>query len=532
MRLFFLGLLSVYSNWMISQNIEFAGNIETNTYWDYDTVWLTGNVVIFENSVLGIAPGTNIVSKGYYRFDAFGSIVALGNLTDSIVFTVEDPTNFSDTSLYEEGGWDGIHFFPSNLNDSSEFSYCRFSYGKAVSPNNQKGGMFLISNRNNVSFSNCSFINNLCLESGGALYSNSSNNIFNSLFLLNRSYSYGGGVNFCASNIEPIVSGCSFIKNIAFRYEIDGVNAWVFGHGSGIYISTSNSPLYMPKIVNNLFWANMQNPIYESCYNILIANNLIINNLEGYLNGISIGNQKIINNTFSGNYGESVYCANPQLKFYNNIITNCIGSWSTYSGDATNSFVGIADVEYCNIQAGNYCQNLGVISEDSDFINPIPTPDYNVWGNYLHQLETSEMPIFSFEMQDFDFSLKDESPCVNSGIPNIVGLLLPETDYNGQPRVFGNRIDMGAIENQHVISYIPSALAAKYSVFPNPCTNQIFIAGVKTDIPVEIFNVTGSSVLFTEYTSQGIDLSTLEPGFYTLRFTSNKKTQSIKFVKN
>ncbi len=287
----------------------------------------------------------------------------------------------------------------------------------------------------------------------------------------------------------------------------------------------------MPSIISNIFWANVQNPIYESCYNILVANNLVINNLDGYMNGMSIGTQKVVNNTFSGNYGESVFSANPQLKFYNNIVSNCIGSWNVLEWMPISFFYGIADVRYCMIQDDFFSQNSGVIDVFPEFVNPFPPPDYNIWFNYFEQLAITEMPIDSFEMQDFDFSLQDASPCVNRGIPDILGLCLPETDYNCQPRVFGNRIDMGAIENQNVFSYIPATLEPKHCIYPNPCSNQIFIAGVKTGIPVEIFNVTGSSVLIAEYTSKGIDVSSLEPGIYTLMFTSNKEAQVNKFVK-
>jgi hypothetical protein len=43
-----------------------------------------------------------------------------------------------------------------------------------------------------------------------------------------------------------------------------------------------------------------------------------------------------------------------------------------------------------------------------------------------------------------DFHLSGVSPCRNSGSPASTGL--PSTDYDGNPRVAGGRVDMGAFE--------------------------------------------------------------------------------------
>ena len=52
---------------------------------------------------------------------------------------------------------------------------------------------------------------------------------------------------------------------------------------------------------------------------------------------------------------------------------------------------------------------------------------------------------------NYPFALTDDSPCVNSGTPDTTGLNLPEYDLAGNLRIYGERIDMGAYENQNVI---------------------------------------------------------------------------------
>jgi hypothetical protein len=47
-----------------------------------------------------------------------------------------------------------------------------------------------------------------------------------------------------------------------------------------------------------------------------------------------------------------------------------------------------------------------------------------------------------------DFRLSDFSPCINAGISDTAGLSLPLTDFNGYPRIFDGRIDIGAFEYQ------------------------------------------------------------------------------------
>jgi hypothetical protein len=69
-------------------------------------------------------------------------------------------------------------------------------------------------------------------------------------------------------------------------------------------------------------------------------------------------------------------------------------------------------------------------------------PD-DITGKFLNNMD--EDPQF-VDSTNFDFNLKANSPCINTGTPDTTGLCLPATDLDGNPRVADLCIDMGAYE--------------------------------------------------------------------------------------
>lgn len=70
-------------------------------------------------------------------------------------------------------------------------------------------------------------------------------------------------------------------------------------------------------------------------------------------------------------------------------------------------------------------------------------------GNYSHwgtgNLNTN--PLFSGN-PELPYTLSANSPCINAGLSNIPNLSLPDTDLEGNPRITGQYIDIGAYEYQ------------------------------------------------------------------------------------
>lgn len=64
--------------------------------------------------------------------------------------------------------------------------------------------------------------------------------------------------------------------------------------------------------------------------------------------------------------------------------------------------------------------------------------------------------------------------------------------------------------------------AAKFSMFPNPATESLTFNGDFEEATISIVNALGQEVVSTELTAgQTIDISSLEAGFYSVKFESN-----------
>lgn len=120
---------------LYASTITVSDTISTAVVWDMDTVKITGNLVLAEEGNLTILPGTRVEFQGNYSFIIKGEIHAKGAVNDSILFTINDTTGFSDFDS-PLGGWKKIDCYDEqhSIDDSSGFKYCIFEYGKNMEP--------------------------------------------------------------------------------------------------------------------------------------------------------------------------------------------------------------------------------------------------------------------------------------------------------------------------------------------------------------------------------------------------------------
>jgi hypothetical protein len=64
-QIFHLLLFLYITNAIGQNNIIFSGNISKNTTWNYDTVFINGNVLVQDSFKLMITLGTKIIPLGY-----------------------------------------------------------------------------------------------------------------------------------------------------------------------------------------------------------------------------------------------------------------------------------------------------------------------------------------------------------------------------------------------------------------------------------------------------------------------------------
>ncbi len=216
--------------------------------------------------------------------------------------------------------------------------------------------------------------------------------------------------------------------------------------GGGIFCSYSS-----PTIINNLIIDNYI-PDHGSDFDWgggigclvsspTIANNLILNNsVLGYDVGGGIclksgGSPLIVNNTISDNVRGGIYVWNVSDPFVitNNIITNNtdFGIWANY-----NSY-GISYNDVWNNDGYNFVYCPPEIGDTTWGTNRNGTPCdsfYNIIRDPM------------FVIPGTDYHLQESSPCINAGDNYAPGL--QDFDFDGNPRIRGGYVDMGAYEYQ------------------------------------------------------------------------------------
>ena len=457
----------------LAQTPNLSLHITTDTTWAADTLEIIGNVLIDSNVTLTVMPGAFIHILGYYSITSYGTIKAIGTATDSITFTHLDTYLHNDTST-TAGGWHGIRLLPRSSPDTSFFKYCKITNGKAVVPGSwipdwdkpeNMGGNIFGHDFGNLVIKNSYIGNGRVKSDGGGIYLKKGAyvSVVNNHFEFNHAYGvHGGGA--CIRDVDSLyVRNNLFNHNTAY-YNLPGYSAGGTGGGIAVLFGIGYSAYAL--IENNRFFNNKTGSgvIYESYYNVDIVGNLICNNYGvGIYNGHGFNHPFYSNNTIVNNLTGFLAGALTINSNYVTLLNNIFRSnyfmpnYLTEQIHLTILVTTPPTVNFCNVQLG--FEGEGNIDADALFVNPTES----------HGLEYDGLLA--------DWSLQDNSPCINSGTPDTTGLFLPDLDLAGNPRIFGNRIDMGAYENQHVWVKINDspAFANQTKVYPNPGTDRIMV---------------------------------------------------------
>jgi hypothetical protein len=433
-------LFLVYSVDVNSQSsITVNGAYTYNQVWNADTVKIAGDVNIAGR--LDILPGTYVEFMGHYVLTS-NSMYALGSLGDSITFTIHDTTGFSNRNLLD-GGWNRI------FSHHAEFDFCIIEYGKYF--DNYYG---LLSNV--IKLENSRIASNIC--SGFLIYFYSTQltpHIINCRFEDDFCYSlisheFGTqsvGISNCqfyrnSFKIGPVpeIINCYFENNkeILIDKQIGYIDpSVVLSVKNCIFIRNTYLSIHSDDLINSLLDDNI---LYVNTINL--AGNLICNNTLG----IYVYNEAgpyIVNNTFynnsSGNDSTSVILTFdcPDLHFYNNILYSngnnyhekAIIKFMAGNSYPTNLIMPMRGTIKNNLIEGG----LGIIECAM------------VEGKYVDNIDTD--PLF-IDTSASHFHLSDNSPCINIHTLDTTGLFLLSSDLDGNPRIYGPSVDMGAYEYQ------------------------------------------------------------------------------------
>lgn len=538
---FLIAVLSFFTSFSTSITVSNSASGS----WAVDTVFVEGNIVIPSSEQLVISPGTLVLFQSYFRIDVLGSLYALGNINDSIYFTVSDTANFH-IQTQGRGGWSGIRFRQLNAEeDSSLFSYCRFEFAKATEDSiNSYGGAVLVDSFNKVRISNCYFYNNYSYYSGGAVYLKMSDAIvmnckFNSNYAGNSQgivYGYGGGI--CSIAGSPVIHHCEFYANKST------------GVGGGASFDGSN-----PVFSHNIMRGNYSGlggalGVLRCAPQQTINNLLIADNEAAFFGGgiCCIRSFPVFSNiTLADNlslYGGAFYCndsAAPSM--YNSIMWGNSGMGiSVYIWDVHSA----PNFYYCNIEG-----------DTSEFEGSGAQLGYH--GNYINNINHDPQFI---GYGDYPFMLLDSSYCINAGTPDAAFLELPPNDIRGIDRIVDGCIDMGAYEFDGTTSSQQLTIDLnQLLVYPNPFTNHVsFLLSntLKDNSPyrhvsdndelalptatriIMIFNITGREINVLEvpdgvqimhWDCRDVHGKEIPSGTYFIRLLTDKETFSCKLIK-
>jgi hypothetical protein len=264
---------------------------------------------------------------------------------------------------------------------------------------NGDGGGMLNSN-SNPTLIRCTFINNSSAHEGGAMENGHSNPVLTHCVFLNNSAFYEGGGMRNARWSSPTLLGCAFIGNSV---------AYGYSHGGGICNNYQDSPT----LISCLFTGNSAQ--------------------QGGGMYSYWGTATLTNCTFSGNSaadkGGAMY-----YRSDSSTLTNCI-VWGNAANQGDEIYFEFFEnpatmtVSHSDIRGGS----AGIHIEPGNTLS---------WATGNIDVD----PCF-VESAAGDYYLLTTSPCINTGDPNYVAEP-NETDLDGQPRVIGGRVDMGAYEFQ------------------------------------------------------------------------------------
>ncbi len=193
--------------------------------------------------------------------------------------------------------------------------------------------------------------------------------------------------------------------------------------GGGIYIYYLSEPLIERNIIRNNTSTNGAGVgVYYSSAGV-IRNNLIYKNNAGAGVQVVSSTPKIVNNTIADNAKGGIDCStngNPEI--INNIITGNGRGWGIWVQQGANP-----TIKYNNVWGSEYGTTGPAIPDQTGINGNISTnPDF-------------------LDNDANDYHLDYYSPCMNAGDPNYAPEA-NETDYDGDIRPMGQRIDIGADE--------------------------------------------------------------------------------------
>jgi len=586
-----IGLLSIVLIG-VSQTI-ISGGFVSGTWDQWGSPYIIENdIIIHEDSLLSISGNVDIIFQDTAGLDVYGLLQAVGGKLGTINFDAEVNTwegihIFPDSTINDsiiidhcrisDGAALGSDTNGGGLwiqdRDNVRISWSEFIGNYAE----RKGGAIYLENSDILLKNSDVVINSTSMDSvnsshsrGGGIYIKNSDPLFiGVLFFMNESIE-GGGV--FSTNSTPGFKYCGFQENSCTRHggamrctfngsvnmeycELIDNAAGKCGGAISLYYSVLSDFKYVNFVCNGsgsevitksggaLFISGCANQKFENCTflensstdwggavyaisgSIRLSGCLLSSNTSGIGGAISDYYSDItaVNCTFSNNnamyYGTTAYSTSGLTK-----LTNCIlwDPFPTSDKYAISLYDNLPQAQACvRVQQSDIQSGLDNISDHSCIL---------LWDNIIDAYPKFLDPVA-------DLSLDWNSPCINAGRSDTMTSMIPEFDLNGDPRIKGSEIDMGAYEYQDPFSIIDHRLT-QFSINPNPNNGSFILQldpGFTLPASLEILNISGRIIDIQKVNSlnMNVRLPRLPDGVYLLKVSGKgKKGLNKILIKN
>ncbi len=391
-------------------------------------------------------------------------------------------------------------------------SYASPTITNCIITGNYTGGIYC--NLSDPTITNCRFTSNSGRYGGGISCYQSNPTIVNCTITDNTSTYRGGGGIYCRAESNLTIINCTFSGNSSTddRYG-----------GGGIFCDWGSSLTVVDCTFSGNSAISSGGAISNEGSGAQLIGCLFSGNSAGENGGAiySTGECRLTGCTFSDNSAQDsaggIFSeANKPI-----FLTNCIlwGNTDTSGGELAQIQGGTPEVIFSCIQDDdqhdtyipfNDDPNNQNIDDDPMFVR---NPDHggDGWGDDPETPDVNEAANDDFG----DLHLMRDSPCINAGLPNFVAG--PNAvDVDGQPRIAGLRVDMGAYEHEKII------------VATRPVAGDIWTAGSVHQVEWTSYGAGAVDILLSTDGGgnwQSIENTVPDTGSYTCQFAGAVRSE-------
>jgi len=474
---------------------------------------LPAAIILVQSQYTTIQAGINAANNGDTVIIAPGTYMGPGNREISFMgkaITVRstdpnDPNTVATTIVdcapidgWDEGGYVGFRF-TNNEDTNSVLDGITITNAQKAHP--YGGG--IMCEQSAPTIKNC-IIRNCSARSGGGIYCYQGQSpdgysykypqIINCTISNNTATQNGGGI-YCDGS-RPVITNCTISNNTAVKY----LSYNTTGNGGAIYAENNSMPIVTNcTISGNSAGSNgggiCQGTVTDNS-TVTIINCLIIGNSATFYGGgicgfstLNVSNCTVVANS-AGQPGQTfpIGCGGgicyssrnpPAISVINSIFW---GNWDYNAiGETDQIAVAVpADPRYPPYIAFNCIQDYDPNDNSIQFNDDPANQNIDDNPKFVRDPNIADSNFG-------DLHLQKDSPCINTGLPNYIAGT--GVDMDGQSRVIGTRIDMGADEYTPIIAVT------------NPKGGEVWAGTSRHEIKWDSFGVSG--IVTISYSTNG-----------------------------